>query len=179
MTAWGHERWGPLTLSPVKTGNVPVCGETISVLQTLTDRVQVWVVPPQVTSHHNQKLLPPLASFILLPAPGEGGMSQQSYPEQNPAKQTDTGASGRRQTSLLTLLFRAWFSRNYPPRLSPHPQCQIVFTQINSEILFKLTATFHHSQIPYFLFMTAADVIASEAASFHIAERHALLCLEI
>lgn len=40
------------------------------------------MVPPAAL-HHNQKPLPPLASLILLPAPGEGGMSGQSCGEQN------------------------------------------------------------------------------------------------
>lgn len=67
---------------PHKTGNIHNSAETISVFHTHTQRVQVWVVPP-VTQNHNQKLLPPPAPFILLPALIEGEMSQRSHGEQN------------------------------------------------------------------------------------------------
>lgn len=61
---------------PHKTENIHVCGETISVLQSDTPHSAGLGGAP-VTQDHNQKLLPPLASFILLPALIEGEMSQQ------------------------------------------------------------------------------------------------------
>lgn len=56
-----------------KTGNIHVCP---------------GLGGAPVTQDHNQKLLPPLASFILLPALIEGEMPRQSHTEQNTLAQT-------------------------------------------------------------------------------------------
>lgn len=61
---------------PHKTENIHVCGDTISVLQTDTPHSPGLGGAP-VMQDHNQNLLPPQASFILLPALIEGEMSQQ------------------------------------------------------------------------------------------------------
>lgn len=104
MTAWGQDD-GRGPLKSRKTGNVSsVCGGgTILVLQTAVDRVHVWVVP-RLPPHHNQKLLPPLASLILLPAPRKGGMSEQSCGEQN--KQSDASGGGCEEGEVESLGWR-------------------------------------------------------------------------
>lgn len=83
---------GPLTPSPVKLGTcVLLRGKLFLSCKTPADRVHVWVVP-RPPPRHNQKLLPSLASLILLPAPREGGTSEQSCTEQN--KQSDASGGG-------------------------------------------------------------------------------------